>query len=185
MKPMSPSSLFAPCDPATLPFASTAELEAGDEVVGQAQALRALDLGLAIRADGYNVFVAGAPQTGKHSILRRLIGARARAEPASPDLCYVHNFDDPDRPLVLELPAGRSRPIRIELERLVSDYARRLPLAFDGEAFAQRAAAIAERTARERERLLAEIEARLGSCGFKLETTVGALDVAVAAIKLQ
>lgn len=82
---------------------------------------------------------------------------------------------------MLELPAGRSRPIRLELERLVSDYARRLPLAFDGEAFAQRAAAITERTARERDRLLAEIEARLGSSGFKLETTGGALDVAVAA----
>ncbi|HEX8106521.1 MAG TPA: ATP-binding protein [Kofleriaceae bacterium] len=181
MKPLSPSSLSAPCDPATLPFVSTVELEARDEIVGQAQALRALDLGLTVRADGYNLFVAGAPQTGKRSILRRLVRARAAAEPTSPDLCYVHNFDDPDRPLVLELPAGRSRPIRLELEHLVSDYARRLPLAFDGEAFAQRAAAITERTARERDRLLAEIEARLGSSGFKLETTGGALDVAVAA----
>jgi len=81
MKPLSPSSLSAPCDPATLPFASTTELEARDEIVGQAQALRALDLGLTVRADGYNLFVAGAPQTGKHSILRRLIRARAAAEP--------------------------------------------------------------------------------------------------------
>jgi len=177
MKPLSPSALSAPCDPAALPFASTAELAAHDDTIGQAQALRALDLGLTIRADGYNLFVVGAPQTGKHSILRRLIAARAATEPTSPDLCYVHNFDDPDRPLALELPAGRSRPIRIELEHLVSDYARRLPLAFDGEAFAQRAAAITERAARERDRLLAEIEARLGASGFKLETSGGALDV--------
>jgi len=177
MKPLSPSALSAPCDPATLPFASTAELEAHDEIVGQAQALRALDLGLSVRADGYNLFVVGAPQTGKHSILRRLIGARAATEPTPPDLCYVHNFDDPDRPLVLELPAGRTRPIRIELERLVNDYARRLPLAFDGELFVQRAAAIAERTARAHDLLIAEIETRLGASGFKLDTADGALDV--------
>jgi len=177
MKPLSPTELSAPCDPATLPFASTAELDARDEIVGQAQALRALDLGLAVRAGGYNLFVAGAPQTGKHSILRRLIGARAKAEPAAPDLCYVHNFDDPDRPLVLELPAGRSRPIRLELERLVTDYGRRLPLAFEGEAFAQRAAAIVERVAREHDQLIAELETRLRAAGFKLETTGGTLDV--------
>ena len=181
MKPLLPSELSAPCDPAALPFASTAELEPRDEIVGQAQALRALDLGLSVRAEGYNLFVVGEPQTGKHSILRRLIGARAKAEPVPPDLCYVHNFDDPDRPLVLELPAGRSRPIRVELERLVTDYARRLPLAFDGEAFGQRAAVIAERMARERDRLLAEIEARLGASGFKLETSGGALDVSPVA----
>jgi predicted ATP-dependent protease len=177
MNPLPPSALCAPCDPAALPFASTDELEARDEIVGQAQALRALDLGLTVRADGYNLFVVGEPQTGKHSILRRLIGARAASEPIPPDLCYVHNFDDLGRPLVLELPAGRSRAIRGELERLVSEYARRLPLVFEGEAFAQRAAAIAERMARDRHHLLAEIEARLGSSGFKLETTTGALDV--------
>jgi predicted ATP-dependent protease len=181
MKPLSPSELSAPCDPAALPFASTAELEPRDEIVGQAQALRALDLGLSVRAEGYNLFVVGEPQTGKHSILRRLIGARAKTERAPPDLCYVHNFDDPDRPLVLELPAGRSRPIRSELERLVNDYARRLPIAFDGEAFGQRAAVIAERMARERDRLLAEIEARLAASGFKLATTGGALDVSPVA----
>lgn len=174
---LSPSDLSAPCDPGALPFSSTAELEASDEIVGQVQALRALDLGLAVRADGYNLFIVGAPQTGKHSILRRLVGARAASEPTAPDLCYVHNFDDPDRPLVLELPAGRSRPIRIELERLVGEYARRLPIAFDSETFADRAAAIAERSAHERDHLIAAIEAKLGSSGFKLDTTAGALDV--------
>jgi len=177
MTSLPPAALFAPCDPATLPFATTAELSGPSEVVGQGQALRALELGLALRAPGYNLFVVGAPQTGKHSIVRRLIAARAAGEPTPPDLCYVHNFDDPDRPLVLELPAGRSRVIRGELERMVNDYARRLPVAFESEAFARRAAAIAERCARERDQLTATIEARLAPAGFRLELAGGAFEI--------
>jgi len=180
MKPLPPSALFAPCDPTTLPFATTAEVEARDEIVGQTQALRALELGLSLRVVGYNLFVVGEPQTGKHSIVRRLIAARAVTEPTPPDLCYVHNFDDPDRPLALELPPGRSRVIRGELERLVNDYARRLPVAFETEVFGRREGAIAERAARERDQLIAGIEARLGQSGFRLEVADTALDIVVA-----
>jgi len=180
MKPLPPSLLFASCDPTTLPFATTAEIQPRDEIVGQTQALRALELGFSLRAAGYNLFVVGEPQTGKHSILKRLIATRAATEPTPPDLCYVHNFDDPDRPLALELPAGRSRVIRGQLEHLVNDYARRLPLAFESEAFSRRAAAIVERTARERDQLTAPVEARLDQSGFRLDVSDGAFDIVVA-----
>jgi len=180
MKPLPPSALAAPCDPATLPFETTAQLEPLDELVGQDRAIRAIELGLSLRAEGYNLFLVGAPRTGKRSTLRRLVTTRAATEPPPPDLCYVHNFDDPDRPITLELPAGRSRMIRGELERLVSDYARRLPLGFETEVFSQRDAAITERAARARDALIASVEDRVHKAGFRIDLTTSALDIIAA-----
>ena len=37
--------------------------------------------------------------------------------PAPPDWVYVHNFDDPDRPRAIRLPAGRGRQLAAALDR--------------------------------------------------------------------
>ena len=180
MQPLPPSALAAPCDPATLAFDTTAQLASQEALVGQDLAVRALELGLSLRAEGYHLFVVGAPRTGKRSTLRRLVTARAAHEPIPPDLSYVYNFDDPDRPIALELPPGSSRVIRDELERLVDDYARRLPLAFEAEAFSRRDAAITERAAHGRDELLAAVEDRVRAAGFRLQVGDGPLDIVVA-----
>ena len=64
--------LFRACDPDSLGFTTTAELEPAHGLIGQERALAALEFGVAIRARGFNIFALGAQSTGRHNAVRRL-----------------------------------------------------------------------------------------------------------------
>lgn len=108
-------------DPGRLGFATTAELPELEGLVGQEQAVRALGFGLSLRSPGYNIYVAGPAGTGKTSYTSSLVRARAAAEPAAPDWVYVHNFDRPDEPLAIALPAGTGAGLVRAMEEIIAD----------------------------------------------------------------
>jgi len=72
-------------------------------------ARRALELGLAAREPSFHVFVAARPEVGiEDDILAfalRFAHEHAQAK-TPPDLVYVHDFDRPEAPRALVLPAG-------------------------------------------------------------------------------
>jgi hypothetical protein len=63
--------LRATCDPATLPFRSTAALEPLHGLIGQERALEATTFGIGMRPGGYNLFVLGAPVPRARSVAAR------------------------------------------------------------------------------------------------------------------
>ncbi len=114
-----PDRLAWRCPAGWLPFATTAELPGdGNEVGGQPGAIAALELGIGIEARGYNVFVAGAPGTGRTSTVRRVVEKKAAMNPAPDDIVYVFNFEDPRAPRALRLPPGKGRVLRDRLAEL-------------------------------------------------------------------
>ena len=69
-----------------------------DPIIGQARAISALELGLGIKADGYNIFIMGASGTGRRTVLTTLL-ADYKANPADlQDIAYVYNFSHPLEP---------------------------------------------------------------------------------------
>jgi len=57
---VSPNELRWKCNPDEFAFRTTAEMdEAAIDIIGQPRALEAMRLGLAVRSDGYNIFVSG------------------------------------------------------------------------------------------------------------------------------
>jgi hypothetical protein len=139
---LGPEELRATCDPARLPFVTTAELEPLVGMIGQDRAVGATAFGIGMRRAGYNLFVLGAPRTGKTSTMRRVLTRTASEEPTPPDHCYVFNFADPYRPTALALPAGRGAALAAEMARLVEECKVRLPRAFEGEDFDRQKARI-------------------------------------------
>jgi len=172
--------LRATCDPATLPFRSTAELEPLHGLIGQQRALDATTFGIEMKPRGYNLFVLGAPATGKATSMRRLLDAAAAAGRAPSDWCYVHNFADPYRPCALELPAGRGRQLRDEMARLVEECKTRLPRLFEGEAFEREKARIMEGLGRRQTEEVTRLEEAARAVGFSVERTPGGLGVVPA-----
>lgn len=141
MKPIAPLSveqLATVCDPAELSFGSTEELADLDVIFGQERALEAIRFGLAVDRPGYNLFALGASGIGKHSTVMRQLRRRAAQAAVPPDLCYVANFDEPTRPRLLRLPAGRGAELRRDLQHLVEELVGTLPAAFESDEFKAR-----------------------------------------------
>jgi predicted ATP-dependent protease len=130
-----PADLDFPLGPAELGFRTTDELEPLDQVVGHGRALRALEFGLAVRHRGYNVYVSGMTGTGRKQLIQELLEARAGREATPDDWVYVHNFDEPDRPLALRLRSGHGLRLRAALEQIVERLRHDLPAALKAKDF--------------------------------------------------
>lgn len=128
---LTPAELRLQLDPARLGFADTAEL-AQEELpwIGQERALTAARFGLGLDRPDYHLFVLGDIGTGRSTLLQQEMQAAAARRPAPPDLCYLHNFDAPERPRALRLPAGEGRQLRQLMLQLVKTLQTGIPKRF-------------------------------------------------------
>src|SRR5262245_47283139 len=92
---LAPQQLRRTIDPQTLGMETTQQIAPCVGIIGQQRAVAALQFGLGIHDDGFNIYVAGPPRSGKMTAVQAFIEALARDKPTPPDWCYVNNFDDP------------------------------------------------------------------------------------------
>jgi lon-related putative ATP-dependent protease len=160
MKPLSVERLRRRCDPGRLPFATTAELEADREALGQRRALEAIELGIGMRREGYNLFAMGPEGLGRHTLVRARLEAQAAGLSTPSDWCYVYNFETPHRPRALRLPAGRAPEFRAAMARLVEDLSAAIAAAFESDEYRNRHQSIEAELAERQERAVAEMSER-------------------------
>jgi len=118
IEPLPCTALRWSCDPTTLKFKTTADVEPVAGVIGQDSAVDALRFGLECHAPGQNVFVRGLSGTGRMTLVKRLLRQIEPKCASKHDRCYVHNFKEQDRPRLLTLPAGRARAFRRRVQEL-------------------------------------------------------------------
>ena len=119
------------CDPASLGFETTAEVEALTGALGQDEAMKALAFGVSVASKGYNIFALGGPGSGRRTFIQRALQLRAEKEPTPSSWCYGFNFKDPRHPVALELPAGKGGLLRARLDALLADLKRAIPQALE------------------------------------------------------
>ncbi|NLH10676.1 MAG: AAA family ATPase [Holophagae bacterium] len=132
---LAPSQLRWFCPPEWIPADSTAKLEPSEGIIGQARAVRALELGLAIDSLGFNVFVTGLVGTGRMTAIELHLRPLADLGPEPDDLLYVYNFASPEQPRLLRLGAGRGVALRDVLGRLLRELSQTLPGLFSSDDF--------------------------------------------------
>ena len=154
---LSAESLYHQCDLSQLEFNSTADLPDSDDIIGQSRALEALDFGIGIQHDGYNLYVAGSTGLGKHTTINNLLADKARSTTTPSDWCYINNFNQPHKPLVLELPAGHARQLHADMEQLVDDLTIAIPAAFESDEYQARAQEIQDGFKKQEEKAFTEL----------------------------
>lgn len=156
------------CDPKTLDFDSTARLAPLDDPVGQERAIEALELGLAITSPGFHVFAVGPNGTGRTSLVLEHLRQAAAAGPPPSDWCYVMNFDDPNRPRCLELPAGAGCRLQHDMEELILDLEQELPTLFQSDAYRQEVKALEAEFRERQEALVGQVMEEAVAGDFRL-----------------
>ncbi len=137
-KPLNPEQLYSACDLSHLKFTSTNELQAFEGIFGQARAVEALEFGVGIKQDGYNLFVLGPTGVGKHSLIRHYLEQQSKQAATPYDWVYVANFNDAQKPRAIELPAGRGSELKQDMQQLIEDLRSAIPGAFDTEQYQHR-----------------------------------------------
>ncbi|MGB8849382.1 MAG: AAA family ATPase [Candidatus Acidiferrales bacterium] len=163
-----PEKLRWQCDVASVPFATTADAPLVSGEMGQERALRALQMGVELTAQGYNVFICGLSGTSRGGMVTRMVEELNPARELAPDRCYVNSFKNADRPRLLTLPRGQANAFKKEMESGIEFLRRRIPQVFEGEPFQRQKARIVERfTVREKE-LMDDFTRRIARDQFAL-----------------
>ena len=176
--PLATEVLYRRCDPAGLPFATTDELKDLDQVLGQDRAIEAVRFGAGIKRDGYNLFALGPAGTGRHSVIGEFLRQRAAGEQTPSDWCYINNFADPQKPRALQLPAGRARPLRQDMSRLVEELKVAIPAVFESEDYRSRSRLIEEELKERQEQAFQGVEQKANERSIALVRTPAGLALA-------
>jgi lon-related putative ATP-dependent protease len=174
---LSPAQLRRVCDPESLTFVTTADLPQPQRMVGQERGQEAIAFALEMTEPRYNLFVAGAPGTGRNSAVTAEVERVARARPAAQDWCYVHNFDAPDEPRAIALPNGRARVFAQDTDAFVLACRRELRRAFAADAYAKHRAELLRDIELRRDALLTALEREALALGFIVQGTPSGLAV--------
>src|SRR3990170_4346292 len=121
------------CDSSFMGCETTEGLQPLKEIIGQERAVRALKFGIGIRDDGFNIYVAGWPGTGRTTAVKNFVEEIARVEPVPPDWCYVNNFSNQYEPKAIQLPSGKGKGFRDDVKNLIENVRTALPKAFESE----------------------------------------------------
>jgi len=141
-RPLPPAQLYRPADLSALAFESTADIEALDGFIGQRRALDAISFGTRVDKPGFNLFVIGPQATHAQREIGPVLKDAAGARRPAADWVYVNNFNDPHKPVAIELPAGRAGEFRDVMHALVDDLKTALPAVFASEDYQNRRGAI-------------------------------------------
>ena len=123
------------CDQAEFSFITTDDIPDFEGMVGQERATEALSFAVEIDRPGYNMYLMGSTGLGKHTLLKRFLDEASAEQNAADDWCYVFNFDDPQKPKAINLPAGQGREFRDDMRQLVHELETAIPSAFETEQY--------------------------------------------------
>jgi lon-related putative ATP-dependent protease len=150
---------------------STADLKPSKKIIGQDRAVKALRFGLRIRSKGFNVYIAGMPGTGRRSAAVDYIKDLAKDMPVPPDWCYIYNFHEASKPNAISLPAGKGKPFKEEVEKVVSAIPAALKNAFESDEYAKKRQTTMKAIDEEREEFTTNINRMTSEAGFQIQQT--------------
>jgi predicted ATP-dependent protease len=114
-------------------------------ILGQQRAQEALTFGVAMKNPSYNIFVMGAPSTGRLSMITHALNQTAQQQSAPAAYAYVDNFSKPREPIVIALPSGYGKILTQDIETLIDHLLATFPAAFESPTYQQKKSAIERR----------------------------------------
>lgn len=158
------------CSEAVFPFKSTAELGTFEGIIGQERASKAMKFGLKMKMRGYNIYMSGPTGTGKTSFAKQIVNEMASTMSVPDDRCYIYNFNKPNQPMAINLPAGMGKEFQTDMEAFVKVIKQEIVNAFDNDQYEKEKAEIMEEYESKKDQLLEKLSEDAESHGFKVNT---------------
>jgi len=139
---LSVDQLYKKCDLTGLDFTTTNDLQELEQIIGQDRALKAIDFGMGMDHKGYNLFILGSEGIGKTALIKQLLKKHYVNHKKTFDWCYVNNFEYPQHPRFLRLPAGTVKSLSEAMEKLVKLISTLITAAFQSNEYSSQVTAI-------------------------------------------
>ncbi|WP_022663895.1 Lon protease family protein [Desulfospira joergensenii] len=165
------ADLTRSCSKDPFDFATTADLEPLDSVIGQRRGVEAIDFGLNMKDPGYHIFITGEEGTGKSTIIKEILAAHAKDRDTPGDLCLVNNFDDEYCPMPMEMPTGSAVFFSRRMAQFIETLKVKLPQVFDDKVFQEKQDKIKQEAAQNNQDFLSPVEEAAAKLGIGIVKT--------------
>lgn len=149
-------------------------------LLAQEQALSALELGLGINQRGYNIFVVGAPGTGRTSTVNHILSDKAKKKSTPNDIVLLYNFSDRYRPLSIALPPSLGKKLKRTYEQMVDKLLDGFESSFESESYIALRQDIDEERREKTDDIIKIVEEEANTQGFILSRENAALTIVPA-----
>ena len=158
------------CNPSIFNFDSTADLESIQEGIGQDRGIKALEFGLQVDVKGYNLYLEGPSGVGKTSYTRNYLNKLALKKKVPSDWCYVYNFDIPNEPIAVELPSGKGKEFKDDMDGFIKEIKKDIQKTFNNDDFEKEKALIKQEFESKRSALLDKLNENANKYNFQVKT---------------
>src|SRR6056297_2450541 len=160
------------CDPEIFSFESTAELKPfKDGIIGQKRAVNAIDTGMRIDQEGYNIYISGVTGSGRSTYAKTIAERKSSEKKVPNDLCYVFNFDNPEKPKALSLPPGTGIRLDSDMENIIKDLKEEIPEVFQSDEYDEARNKIMSQYQEKSNSIMEEFDKKINKEGFTLQNT--------------
>ena len=158
------------CDPSIFKFKTTEELDNIETGIGQERGIKALEFGLNVDINGYNLYLEGPAGVGKTMYTKHYLDKISKKQKTPCDWCYIYNFENPNEPIALPLHAGQGKEFKEQMEVFIKDIKNDLKNTFNNEDFEKEKALIAQTYEEKREALMVKLNKKSEKYGFQVKS---------------
>ena len=167
---LSYKDLKSTCNPNIFKFETTESLEPIASGIGQDRGIKALEFGLNVDINGYNLYIEGPSGVGKTMYTKHYLESISKKKKTPQDWCYVYNFDNPNEPIAIPLAAGQGKEFRDAMDRFIKDIKHDIKDTFNNEDFEKEKALIKQEYEAKRSALMDKLNATSSQYGFQVKS---------------
>ncbi len=170
-KELSYKDLKMTCDSNLFHFETTEELESIDTGIGQARGIKAMEFGVNVNVKGYNLYIEGPSGVGKTMYTKNYLEKIASKKKVPLDWCYIYNFENPNEPIAVSLPAGQGKEFKEAMEGFITEIKKDIKKTFNADDFEKEKKLIKQEFEEKRNTLMDTLTDEALKFGFQVKSS--------------
>ena len=158
------------CNPNMFHFETTEELEHINDGIGQERAIKALQFGINVDVKGYNIYIEGPSGVGKTMYAKNYLKGVATKKKVPCDWCYIYNFQNPNEPIAVSLPAGQGKEFKESMDGFIKEVKKDIKKTFNADDFEKEKALIKKEFEAKREVVMNKLNEESQKHGFQVKS---------------
>ena len=159
------------CNPNMFKFENIKEVaDTTDLVYGQSRGIKALEFGVNVDLKGYNLYLEGPAGVGKTMYTKKFLQEKAKKEKVPNDWCYIYNFDNPNEPIAVSLPAGQGKAFQEMMDNFIKNIRKDIKKTFNNDDFEKEKKIIKHEYEEKKEIILNKLNDKTMKHGFQVKS---------------
>ena len=139
--------------------------------IGQERGIKALEFGLQVDVKGYNLYLEGPSGVGKTMYTKNYLNTIAKKQKVPNDWCYIYNFDNPNEPISVSLPAGQGKEFKQAMDGFILEIKKDIKKTFNADDFEKEKALIKQEFEAKRSILLDKLNEDASKYNFQVKSS--------------